>query len=127
METDKNSIRLSGNENKRLFELWKGGGGNCYNPSMTSHRIIFRIHAIQRMFERRISEEHVRRVLQHGEMIEDYSDEMPQPGGLMMGKHGKRPLHVVVAENKSGDEAIVITVYEPDLAQWKSNSRERKK
>ena len=94
---------------------------------MTSSRIIFRIHAIQRMFERRISEEHVRRVLQHGEMIEDYSDEMTYPGGLMLGKHGQRPLHIVMAENTSEDEAIVITVYEPDPAQWKSNSRDRKK
>lgn len=94
---------------------------------MTSRRIIFRIHAIERMFERRITEEHVRRVLGHGEMIEDYSDEMPQPGGLMSGKHGRRPLHVVVAENTAENEAIVITVYEPDPAQWKSNSRDRRK
>ncbi len=94
---------------------------------MTSHSIIFRIHAIERMFERRISEEHVRRVLQHGETIEDYSDEMPHPGGLMLGKHGKRPLHVVVAENTNEGESIVVTVYEPDPSQWKSNSRERKK
>ena len=94
---------------------------------MTSSRIIFRIHAIQRMFERRISEEHVRRVLQHGEMIEDYSDEMTYPGGLMLGKHGKRPLHVVAAENTADNEAIVITAYEPDPTQWKSNSKDRKK
>ena len=94
---------------------------------MTSRQIIFRIHAIERMFERRITEENVRRVLGHGEMIEDYSDEMTYPGGLMLGKHGKRPLHVVVAENKRDNETIVITVYEPDPAQWKSNSRERKK
>jgi hypothetical protein len=95
--------------------------------SMTSRRIIFRIHAIERMFERRISEEQVQRVLQNGEMIEDYSDEMPHPSGLMLGKHGKRPLHVVTAENASEDESIVITVYEPDPSQWKSNFRERKK
>lgn len=94
---------------------------------MLSSRIIFRIHAIQRMFERRISEENVRRVLQHGEMIEDYSDEMTYPGGLMLGKHGKRPLHVVAAENTTDNESIVITVYEPDPAQWKSGSKDRKK
>lgn len=94
---------------------------------MISRRIIFRIHAIQRMFERRIMEENVRRVLQHGEMIEDYSDEMTYPCGLMLGKHGKRLLHVVMAENISDDEAIVITVYEPNPAQWKSGSKDRKK
>ena len=94
---------------------------------MTSQPIIYRIHAIQRMFERRISEENVRQVLRSGEMIEDYSDEMPFPSRLMLGRRGNRPLHVVVAENTNEDETTVITVYEPDPSQWKSNSRDRKK
>jgi hypothetical protein len=94
---------------------------------MTSQPIIYRIHAIQRMFERRISEENVRQVLQSGEMIEDYSDEMPFPSRLMLGRRGNRPLHVVVAENTEENEMVVITVYEPDSSQWKSGSRDRKK
>jgi hypothetical protein len=94
---------------------------------MTSQPIIYRIHAIQRMFERRISDENVRQVLQLGEMIEDYSDEMPFPSRLMLGRRGERPLHVVVAENTKENELVVITVYEPDPSQWKSGSRNRKK
>ncbi len=94
---------------------------------MTSHRIIFRIHAIERMFERRVSVENVRQVLQRGETIEDYSDEMPFPSRLISGGRGNRPLHVVVAENASEGEALIITAYEPDPAQWKSNARERKR
>jgi hypothetical protein len=94
---------------------------------MTSRPIIFRVHAIQRMFERRISEENVRQVLQHGEMIEDYSEEMPQPGGLMSSRRGTRPLHVVMAENTRDNELIVITAYEPNPLQWKPGSRNRKK
>jgi hypothetical protein len=93
---------------------------------MTSRRIIFRVHAIQRMFERRVSAGNVRQVLQSGEMIEDYSDDMPAPGGLMSGKHGQRPLHVVMAENTKDKELVVITVYEPDSLQWKSGFRNRK-
>ena len=94
---------------------------------MTDPRIIFRIHAIQRMFERRVSEETVRQVLQSGEMIEDYSDDMPHPGGLISGRRGNRPLHVVTAENTTEDKLVVITVYEPDPAQWKAHFRSRKK
>jgi hypothetical protein len=94
---------------------------------MTDPRIIFRIHAIQRMFERRISYENVRQVLQAGEMIEDYSEDMPHPGGLISGRRGNRPLHVVMAENPTEDELVVITVYEPDPAQWKTHFRSRKK
>ena len=84
------------------------------------------MHAIQRMFERKISVENVRQVLQSGEMIEDYSDEMPTPGGLMSGKRGRRPMHVVMAENIQADELVVITVYEPDPGQWKPGFRNRK-
>jgi len=94
---------------------------------MNSRPIIYRIHAMQRMFERRVPEENVRQVLQSGEMIEDYSDEMPFPSRLISGRHGDRPLHVVVAENTKEDETIVITVYEPDPSQWKSGSRDGKK
>ena len=93
---------------------------------MNSRPLVFRIHAVQRMFERRISEESVRQVLQSGELIEDYSDEMPRPGGLMLGKRGNRPLHVVMTENERGNELIVITVYEPKLSHWKPGFKNRK-
>jgi hypothetical protein len=93
---------------------------------MPTHPIIFRMHAIQRMFARRISVKNVRQVLQSGQMIEDYSAEMPAPGGLILGQHGLRPLHVVMAENTKEDELVVITVYEPSPAQWKPGFRDRK-
>ena len=94
---------------------------------MNSRPILFRMHAVQRMFERKISVKNVRQVLQSGEMIEDYSEEMPAPGGLMLGKHGQRPLHVVMAENIKEDGLVVITVYEPDPSQWKAQFKGRKK
>ena len=78
------------------------------------------------MFERRIFVENVWQALQSGELIEDYSDDMPHPGGLILGKHGKRPIHVVMAENPKENELVVITVYEPDPSQWKSGFRNRK-
>lgn len=93
---------------------------------MNSRPLVFRIHAVQRMFERRISEESVRQVLQSGELIEDYSDEMPRPGGLMLGKRGNRPLHVVMTENERDNELIIITVYEPKLSHWKPGFKNRK-
>jgi hypothetical protein len=98
----------------------------CYNLLMSTRRVIFRVHAIQRMFERQVSGQNVRQVLQSGEMIEDYSDDMPFPSGLMMSKRGTRPLHVVMAENTKDDPLVVITVYEPDPSQWKANFKSRK-
>ena len=93
---------------------------------MINQPMIFRIHAVQRMFERRIQVENVRQVLQSGEMIEDYSEDMPDPGRLLSAKRGQRPLHVVMAENTKEGELVVITVYEPDRAQWKPGFRNRK-
>ena len=93
---------------------------------MNSRPLVFRVHAVQRMFERRVSEESVRQVLQNGELIEDYSDEMPRPGGLMLGRRGNRPLHVVMTENERDNELIVITVYEPKLSHWKPGFKTRK-
>ena len=106
-----------------LHRPWLAG---AIIPNMTNQPIIFRIHAVQRMFERRISLEAVRQVLQSGEMIEDYSEDMPDPGGLLSAKRGQRPLHVVMAENTKEGELVVITVYEPDRAQWKPDFKNRK-
>jgi len=89
-------------------------------------RIIFRIHAVQRMFQRRITEDDVRDVLSTGEVIEDYPGDTPYPSALRLGWRGARPLHVVAAYNAADDELIVITVYEPDLSQWEADFRRRK-
>jgi hypothetical protein len=98
----------------------------CYNPDMADQPIIFRIHAVQRMFERRISMEAVRQVLQSGETIEDYSQDMPDPGRLLSARGGRRPLHVVLGESIKEGDLVVITVYEPDQARWKPGFRNRK-
>jgi len=89
--------------------------------------IVFRVHAIQRMFQRRISEEDVRYVLDAGEVIEEYPGDVPYPSKLILGERDQRYFHVVVAENKASREMIVITVYEPNLGLWESGFRRRKK
>jgi len=60
-------------------------------------KIFFRVHAVQRMFKRNISEKKVRQVSETGETIEDYSAEMPEPSRLLLGFQGKRPFHVVTS------------------------------
>ena len=93
---------------------------------MSPERLVFRVHALRRMFETQIGVEDVRRVLTTGETIEDYPEDTPYPSRLMLGWCGTRPLHVVAADNAEADETIVITVYEPDAAQWESNFKRRK-
>jgi hypothetical protein len=93
---------------------------------MGSERIVFRVHALQRMFERHISDEEVRRVLDAGETIERYPDDRPYPSRLVAGWIGQRPLHVVVADHAEEHMLIVITVYEPDPVLWAPNFKRRR-
>ena len=93
---------------------------------MTNPKTIFRIHAVQRMFERNISSKKVHQALETGETIEDYSSEMPEPSRLILGFQGKRPFHVVTSENPETNETTIITVYIPDPNKWNKDSRSRR-
>lgn len=86
-------------------------------------KLVFRQHAIRRMFERDISVEDVERTLETGTLIEDYPDDTPYRSGLWLGFAEGRPLHVVAARNDG--ERIIVTVYEPDPALWSSNFSRR--
>jgi len=89
-------------------------------------KILYRAHAVQRMFERQISPVKVRRALEAEDVIEDYSSEMPEPSRLILGFQGKRPFHVVTSENPEKNEITVVTVYLPDVNKWKKDFRTRK-
>ncbi|MEW5995612.1 MAG: DUF4258 domain-containing protein [Candidatus Zixiibacteriota bacterium] len=94
---------------------------------MQADRIIYRVHAVERMFQRNISTTEVSYVLENGEVIEDYPEDSPYPSKLILGWHGTRPLHIVAAYNAEENLTIVITVYEPDAAQWEPDFRRRKR
>ena len=93
---------------------------------MVFERLVFRVHAIQRMYQRSITELEVRYVIANGEIIEDYPDDSPYPSRLLLGWHDHRPLHVVVADNFDEKENIVVTAYEPDPDVWEADFKRRK-
>lgn len=86
-------------------------------------KLVFRQHAIRRMFERGISVDDVERTLEAGTLIEDYPNDTPYPSGLWLGFAEGRPLHVVAARNDG--ERIIVTVYEPDPTLWSSDFSRR--
>ncbi len=86
---------------------------------------IYRIHTIQRMFERGIDTADVRAALENGRTIETYADTYA-PARLVLGRCGRRILHVVLAENSAEGEAIVVTVYQPERARWEADFERRK-
>jgi hypothetical protein len=93
---------------------------------MAGHTLIFRIHALQRMFERSITVADVQAVVTTGEVIRAYPDDTPYPSQLLLGWIGPRPLHVVIAENAPDNEYIVVTAYEPDPAQWEADFKRKR-
>jgi len=94
--------------------------------SVNNTKIIFRVHAVQRMFERHVSAKKVLRVIEIGETIEDYSSDMPEPSRLILGFQGKRPFHVVTSENQETNVTTIITVYIPDANKWTKDSKNRR-
>jgi len=92
---------------------------------MAARPLIFRQHAIKRMFERSITVDEIETTLAEGSVIEDYPTDTPYPSALWLGFPDSRPLHVVVAD--SAAERIIITVYEPNPALWESDWKTRSK
>lgn len=88
--------------------------------------LIFTTHALRRMLKHGIRSRQVREVLERGERIEEYPDDMPLPSYLVLGTSG-RVLHVVAADDADRDETIVITTYEPDPAEWEADYKTRKR
>ena len=71
---------------------------------MSQFRLVFRVHAIQRMFQRRISEVEVKQAITSGETIETYPTDKPLPSRLVLGWSGPRPIHVVAADDRQAQK-----------------------
>lgn len=94
--------------------------------SEREQRLTFRVHAIERMFQRGIDVSDVRCVLNGGEVIENYPEDEPFPSRLILGWREGRPIHIVAADDGKGDETFIITVYEPNPDLWEPGFRRRR-
>jgi len=89
---------------------------------------LFLPHAIQQMTrpERMISRQGVRNVVEHGEVIEDYPNDIRGHSCLLLGVGSDdRPVHVVCAPKS--DYLAIITAYVPARDEWTDGYRVRKK
>ena len=82
---------------------------------------VFRQHAIKRMFERGITETDIDSVLSNGQVIENYPDDHPLPSCLWLGYSNNQPIHIVFADHLQKNERVIITVYQPNPAQWSTD------
>jgi hypothetical protein len=89
-------------------------------------RILFLSHAIRQMSrpDRMITTSEVRRVVDEGEVIEDYPEDVRGHSCLMLGAgDGGRTLHIVCSPK---DEYLaIITAYLPEKDEWSNDFRTR--
>lgn len=94
---------------------------------MKNSKVIYRSHAVRRMYERKITETEVLKILEQGKDIENYPEDQPYPSRLILGFVDLRPIHIVVADALDISETIVITVYQPDIEKWEPGFEKRRK
>ena len=91
-----------------------------------SERLLFLPHAVRQMSkpDRMITTSDVRKVLEEGEIIEDYPEDVRGHSCLMLGAGTDgQPIHVVCAPK---DEYLaIITAYIPEESQWSEDYRRR--
>jgi len=79
--------------------------------------LIFSSHALKRMFQRGISAQAVRAVLDNAQVVAEYADDKPYPSTLLYAMVDQQALHVLVATADAGVK-VIITVYRPDPLLW---------
>jgi hypothetical protein len=92
---------------------------------MNCEEIIFSAHAVQRMFARGIQVSHIKAIIEFGEIVADYPDDLPYPSYLILGWVGNQPMHVVVAIDRKVKRCYVVTAYLPDPVLWSLDFKTR--
>lgn len=74
----------------------------------------------------RIFDYAVGEAIKNGEILEEYPEDKPYPSALIFGTTSvNRPLHIVCATNEKENQAIIITVYQPDPELWEEFRRRK--
>lgn len=89
------------------------------------NKIIWSVHAIERMQERSIRKSDIIQVIYNGNIIEQYPKSFPYPACLILGLTiNKENLHVVCGCN--GEILKIITAYFPNLEKFDESGMQRK-
>jgi hypothetical protein len=85
----------------------------------------FSRHAFKRAIERNISDAEIQQAGAQARLIEDYPDDKYAPSSLLLGfTVTGRPLHIQ-ASHVDSDLLKIITIYEPNPAEWYDYARRR--
>lgn len=78
------------------------------------------------MFERSVTVDEIQAVIDLGEIVASYPDELPYPSSLMLGMVAGRPIHVVAAREPITGACYVITANEPTGDLWEAGFKTSK-
>lgn len=93
-------------------------------------RLLWTYHVNMRLVERGISRPMVMESIDSYHIIEHYPQSQTShylPSCLVYAEHSGITIHILFAIDKDGDTVRVITVYQPDPAQWETGFRRRSK
>ena len=92
---------------------------------IATNQFEFTKHAVDQSILRGITVQELREAILNGEIIEDYPQDKYGPSCLVFGMtKSDRPIHIQCS-HPSRDMIKIITLYQPDPAQW-INYRERR-
>ena len=93
---------------------------------ITEGHFEFTQHALRRVVERNISDVDIQEAGSNVVIIEDYPTDKYSPSCLLLGyTTRKRPLHIQVSRLAERPLVKIITIYEPDPAEWVNFIRRR--
>lgn len=87
--------------------------------------IEWRKHALERMFQRGISRAEVKKVIEVGEVIENYGNDTPFESALFF--YSKtNPIHVVASFDEENMMIYIVTAYVPDNEHFQDDYKTRR-
>ena len=84
-------------------------------------------HADVQMGDRAIDRQTIINSVDVFEVIEEYPDDKYLPSYLVYSRFGSLVLHVLFAVDVAGDNVRVVTTYSPNLVEWESDMRTRRR
>ncbi|GAB4022522.1 DUF4258 domain-containing protein [Spirosoma koreense] len=93
---------------------------------MDCSRVTYKLHAVEQMFKRNITQPEVEEVIRNGETIAEYPGDKPYPSILRLAFVAERPIHIVIAQDEVG-ECYIVTAYEPTVFLWEPDFKTQKR
>ncbi len=104
-------------------------GGNIFDlvKKSAAKKILFLTHAVRQISkpDRMILTKEIRYIIENGEIIENYPNDIRGHSCLIFGFCTDRPIHVVCSPKE--DYLAIITAYLPNKEDWHNNFKTRKK